>query len=90
MFLKQAVNTEHRERVTAALADGKPDEAVVIRPKFKAAALQPAVVRGICAELQPFGMLDLCWYHLGGVALQPASVLESGGPIPPGLIRGRG
>jgi hypothetical protein len=89
MFLKQAVNTAHRQRITGALADGK-DDVVRIRPKHPAGSLQLAAVRGICAELQQFGMLDLCWYHLGGVALVPASSLVPGQLPPPGLIKGRG
>jgi hypothetical protein len=87
MFLKQAVNAENREAITGALADGKAGT-VVIRPKYRPGHLQAATVTGICAELQPFGMLELCWYHLGGVALQ-APGLQGSGPLP-GLIKGHG
>jgi len=91
MFTKHKVNAAFDTLIKDLLADGK-DEGHVIRPdRALTRQLQVAVVRGICGELQPFGMLELCWYHLGGVSIETGSPLAQGGIImPPGLKRGRG
>lgn len=90
-FLKALVNDAHGEEIRTALANGKAG-AYIIRPDVPAGALQPAVVRGICAELQQFGMLDLCWHHLGGITIDQSapSTLARGGQLPPGFARGHG
>jgi hypothetical protein len=88
MFLKARINEEHGEQIQKVMADGHDN--LTIRPKIPGGALQPAAVRGICAELQNFGMLFVCWLHLGGVTVQRVSPLDPGGALPPGLLKGRG
>lgn len=44
------------------------------------------------SEVPQLGIVDTCWHHMAGIGEQPAAsaVLAAGGPIPPGLLKGRG
>lgn len=92
MFAKARINTEYGHQITSLAADGI-DEDFVIKPA-RPPRLEVAVVRGLCAQVQQLGILDLCWTHVAGVQVQAVSALDPAYQkqpvqIPPGLLRGR-
>lgn len=93
MFAKAVVNNQMGATIERLAADGK-DEHVRLKPIMP--HLEPASVRGLCAQLQQLGITDLCWTHLAGLELQIISPLDprfngagNMAPVPPGLLPGK-
>lgn len=89
MLAKGIINERNARAYAEVNADGKDsDQWISVREPF---ALQPAQVRAIAAEMPQAGVLDLCWTHAAGITLKAQSqIAQANGPLPPGLIRGRG
>ena len=89
MLAKGIINGQHAQEVAELAADGKDgDRWFSAREPFP---LQAAQVRAMVAEMPQAGVLDVCWTHAAGITVKPQSpIAPANGPLPPGLIRGRG
>jgi hypothetical protein len=90
MFAKAVINDQYGPQILTLAKDGK-NEDLELAPQV-VPHLEPASVRGLCGQLQQLGIMELCWTHLAGVAIQPISPLDpqyQQGGMPAGLITGR-
>jgi len=89
-FGKARINKEYGPQIVALENDGK-DENFLFEPQ-QFPHLELATVRGLCAQLQQFGIVDLCWTHVAGVEVRAVSPLDpafqQGPPVPAGLLKG--
>ncbi len=89
-FAKAKINDEYGPQMVQLANDGQEGD-FWFEPR--ALHLEPATVRGLCGQLQQLGLVELCWTHVAGIAVQQISPLDpqyqQGVPVPPGLLRGR-
>jgi len=89
MFAKARINSEFGQQIITLAEDGKNEDFELTPARMP--RLEVAVVRGLCGQLQQFGILDLCWTHVAGLAVEKISPLDPQyhQPVPPGLLRSR-
>lgn len=90
IYLKTAIATECKAGIEAIAK--RPGEGTT-RLEHRAPhgwELQPAVLRGICAEMQQLGIVPVCWDHLAMIGRASPLAMNGGGQLPPGLLRGQG
>ena len=90
MFAKAVINDQYGPQILTLAQDGKNEDFELTPAAVP--RLEVATVRGLCAQLQQIGIMDLCWTHLAGVAIQQVSPLDpqyQKGGMPAGLILGK-
>lgn len=95
MVLKHRIHTELENQIKAAQDDGKPDGVERFDIALRPLELQTAQVAGLVEGLEGWGVIDVCWDHLGGLAPQRKDDqrLQAGRrsiEVPRGFQRGRG
>lgn len=82
------INQLRKQNGDAVLAASRGDPQVI--PWDLDTRLNPAHYRAVSVVSQ-LGVVDTCWFHMAGLAAgQSSSLVKADGPIPPGLLRGRG